>query len=248
MLSDNELKELSSVFEHSHPEEILRWAIDTFGADVAASSSFQTQSLPLLHIVARTQPHLPVIFLDTGYHFPETLVFRDRLVQEWNLNLQVIRAAPTGDGSVYHQREALYRHDPDLCCYVNKVEPMQRAMAGLQAWVSGIRRDQTPVRANAQILERAPQGVVLVHPLATWSQRDVWSYIQEHDLPQHPLLEQGYLSVGCAPCTRPVSAGEDERAGRWAGLDKTECGLHTLLYEEAADHALQSVELARQRR
>ncbi len=128
--------------------------------------------------------------------------------------------------------DSLYRKDPDLCCYINKVEPMQRAMEGLRAWISGIHRDQSPARANTRILELTSQGVVRVHPMAAWTRRDVWQYIHDHNLPEHPLLAQGYLSIGCAPCTRPIHEGEDERAGRWDGQEKTECGLHTLLREE----------------
>jgi phosphoadenosine phosphosulfate reductase len=177
-------------------------------------------------------PGLPVIFLDTGFHFPETLEFRDRLVREWGLNLRVYRAAGGRDEFLQRHGPDLYRRDPDLCCFVNKVEPMQRAMAGLDAWISGIRRDQSPERASVKVVERTAQGVVRVHPMARWTGRDVWRYIHEHDLPDHPLTAAGYLSVGCAPCTRPVTLGEGERAGRWRGFAKTECGLHTLLRQE----------------
>ena len=123
----------------------------------------------------------------------------------------------------------LYARDPNLCCYLNKVEPMQRAMEGLDAWISGIRRDQSPERASAPVVEVTPQGVHRVHPMASWTGRDVWKYIHDHDLPDHPLLRQGYLSIGCAPCTRPVALGEGEREGRWSGQGKGECGLHTIL-------------------
>lgn len=225
------LDKLNTTFEKTHPEEILAWAVEAFWPDVATSSSFQTQGVPLLHMISRVRPDLPIIFLDTGYHFPETLAFRDRLVQEWGLNLQVVRAALSRDEFVRQHGDDLYRRDPDLCCYINKVEPMQRAIAGLRAWISGIRRDQSPKRAKLQILERTPQGVIRIHPMATWTRQDIWRYIHEHNLSEHPLLAQGYLSIGCAPCTRPVHAGEDERTGRWAGREKTECGLHTLLRE-----------------
>jgi phosphoadenosine phosphosulfate reductase len=238
-----DLGELNRSFEGAHPEEILAWAVETFGADIAASSSFQTQGVPLLHMISRVKPDLPILFLDTGYHFPETLAFRDQLVREWGLSLRVVRAVLSRDELVGQYGHDLYRRDPDLCCHVNKVEPMQRALAGLRAWISGIRRDQSPARANIQILEQTRQGVIRVHPMATWARQDIWRYIHQHNLPEHPLLAQGYLSVGCAPCTRPVHIGEDERAGRWVGQERTECGLHTLLREMTGGHTPESVDV-----
>lgn len=229
MSSTLDLAGLNAEFEFKTPHEIIAWVVETFWPDIAMSSSFQTQSLPLLHIVSQVAPQLPILFLDTGYHFHETLAFRDRLVREWGFNLQIVRAAMPRDEFVRQHGDDLYRRDPDLCCYINKVEPMERIMKGLQAWISGIRRDQALTRATVQIIERTPQGAVRVHPLATWTQKDTRRYIHEHNLPEHPLLSQGYLSIGCAPCTMPVSEGGDERSGRWAGQGKTECGLHTLL-------------------
>lgn len=230
MFTEGELAQLNQKLERQHPREILRWAVTEFWPDVAASSSFQTQGVPLLHMIAQTTPALPIIFLDTGYHFPETLLYRDQLVARWNLNLQVVRAtSPNKRRDGGQQVQDLYRTDPDLCCYLNKVEPMQRATAHLTAWISGIRRDQSPARANIKIVELRASGLLRIHPMATWTRKDIWQYIHDHNLPEHPLLAQGYLSIGCAPCTRPVFDGEDERAGRWNGHQKTECGLHTLL-------------------
>jgi phosphoadenosine phosphosulfate reductase len=238
-----DLDELNRSFEGAHPEEILAWAVETFGADIAASSSFQTQGVPLLHMISRVKPDLPILFLDTGYHFPETLAFRDQLVQAWGLSLRVVRAVLSRDEFVDQYGHDLYRRDPDLCCHVNKVEPMQRAVAGLRAWISGIRRDQSSARAEAQILELMSSGEMRVHPMATWRRQDVWRYIHQYNLPEHPLLAQGYLSIGCAPCTRPVYPGEDERGGRWVGQERTECGLHTLLREMSGGHAPESVDV-----
>jgi phosphoadenosine phosphosulfate reductase len=214
--------------ESATAEEIVAWAVERHWPNVAMSSSFQGQSLPLLHIVSRVAPQLPVIFLDTGYHFPETLAFRDQLVEKWGLNLRVVRAAVERDEFVRTHGEDLYRRDPNLCCWVNKVEPMERAMVGLDAWISGIRRDQTGSRKDIAVVEPGAKGVTRIHPMAAWTGRDVWSYIHRHELPDHPLVAKGYLSIGCAPCTRPTVGG-DERSGRWEGQGKTECGLHTLL-------------------
>jgi phosphoadenosine phosphosulfate reductase len=224
----------NAAHDHAHlegasAEEIVAWAVDRHWPDVAMSCSFQSQSLPLLHIVSRVAPQLPVIFLDTGYHFPETLAFRDELVERWGLNLRVVRAEGGHDEFVRTHGPDLYRRDPNLCCWANKVEPMERAMAGLSAWISGIRRDQTGSRGDIAVVEQGAKGVTRVHPMAAWTGRDVWSYIHRHELPDHPLVARGYLSVGCAPCTRPTAAGGDERSGRWEGQGKTECGLHTLL-------------------
>lgn len=180
-------------------------------------------------MVARTVPQLPVLFLDTGFHFPETLAFRDQLAEAWGLTVRVIRAGQSKDAYRFGRPADLYRIDPDRCCFLNKVAPMQQAIANLDAWVSGIRRDQSPARAGIKILEPLDSGGLRIHPMATWRRQDVFEYIHRHQLPEHPLLAQGYLSIGCAPCTRPVYDGESERSGRWNGHGKTECGLHTVL-------------------
>jgi phosphoadenosine phosphosulfate reductase len=212
--------------EHLSAEDILKWAWETFDHKVATSSSFQTQSVPLLHIISRVCPEMPVIFIDTGFHFPETLTFRDKLKESYGLNIKVMH--PVIEQSQLFERygEGLYRRDPDLCCNINKVEPMRRATSMLQALVSGIRRDQTNHRKILNVFEAQPMGLLRIHPLINWTQDDVWEYIHKHKLLFHPLFSKGYLSIGCAPCTRPVDDREDERAGRWAGKDKTECGLH----------------------
>jgi phosphoadenosine phosphosulfate reductase len=214
--------------EESPAEEIVAWAAEQFGDGLAMSSSFQGQSLPLLHLVSRVAPRTPVVFLDTGFHFPETLAFRDRIVKAWGLNLVVARHQPDPGEDAYARMD-LHRQDPDLCCHIHKVEPMRRAMEGRSAWLSGVRRDQGPTRASLRVVETASEGMVRVHPMAAWTDRDVWRYVHEHGLPDHPLTAQGYLSVGCAPCTQPVQIGADPRSGRWPGQQKTECGLHTTL-------------------
>jgi phosphoadenosine phosphosulfate reductase len=159
--------------------------------------------------------------LDTGYHFPETIVFRDRLTAELGLNLRVLQADHDAvqTGNLYHQ-------DPDRCCFINKVEPLRRALAGKQAWLTGIRRDQTATRRSARIVSRQRDGTYKINPMLNWTEDDIADYMSTHKLPQHPLTAIGFPSVGCAPCTRSVEVGEVARAGRWAQGDKTECGLH----------------------
>lgn len=215
--------------EEASPGDVLRWAWQTFGPNIVASSSFQGQSVPLLHLISTSAPELPVLFLDTGFHFQETLAFRDQLVDDFGLNLAILHPSMGHDG--FRRRYGdLYRGDPDLCCYLNKVEPMERALEGQRAWISGIRRDQSPTRAQTPIVSRLDSGLYKVCPMATMTRRDVADYAQRHGFADHPLLAKGYVSIGCAPCTRPVwddGEGESERAGRWTGSDKTECGLHT---------------------
>lgn len=226
-LTTDDVITLNARFDGADPAAIIAWAADHFMPALAATSSFQTQSVALLHLIGQVRPDLPVIFLDTGYHFPETIAYRDQLVQQFGLTLRVVRSEMSRADFNTRYGDALYRRDPDLCCYINKVEPMQRALRDLDAWITGIRRDQTATRAAAMPVELLPDGRVKVNPLVAWTRQDLWTYISRHDLPSHPLFSQGYLSIGCAPCTVPVGNGGDERSGRWAGTDKTECGLHT---------------------
>lgn len=213
-------------------EEVLRWAWEAFGSRAAATSSFQTQSVPLLHLISEQVPELPILFLDTGFHFPETLEFRDELARTLDLNVRSLEPRLGHDG--FRKRHGkLHQRDPDLCCYLNKVEPLEDAMEDYDLWVSGIRRDQTQARSDASVLEREGEGTLKVCPMLEWTSRDIFDYIQEHDLPVHPLFEEGYLSIGCAPCTQAPANGNGERSGRWAESDKTECGLHTDFGEEA---------------
>ncbi len=220
-----DVAETDRVMEGAHPEAILRWAWDTFGPRVAASSSFQTYSVPLLHMIARAAPRMTVFFLDTGFHFPETLEFRDRLSREFGLNVRTL-APEMGHAGFRREYGDLYERDPDRCCAINKVEPLERARRGLAAWVSGIRRDQTATRQGTPVFSQLPDGTYKLCPLAAWGRERVRRYAELHGLPEHPLAAFGYASIGCAPCTRPVGPDEEERDGRWAGLTKTECGLH----------------------
>jgi phosphoadenosine phosphosulfate reductase len=219
-----DLRGLSTELENLSPPKILEWAWATFGERLALSSSFQTQSLPLLHFVSTHVPELPVLFLDTGFHFPETLAFRDQLMEEWGLNVMNLRYAD-GHGAFQQRHGALYKTDPDMCCRLNKVEPLKEALEHYDAWITGVRRDQTENRADTPVISQRSDGVYKICPMVTWTSRDVFKYINRHDLPVHPLLSKGYMSVGCAPCTKSTFGG-DERSGRWAGSGKTECGLH----------------------
>jgi phosphoadenosine phosphosulfate reductase len=230
MLSPEELARLSDEFESRSPQEILTWAIDQFWPQIAMSSSFQTQSMPLLHMATRIRRDLLIFFLDTGYHFWDTLIFREQIASEWKLNVLDLYRDHRWDHFARQHTRSLPLEDPDLCCFLNKVQPMQKALGDLQAWITGIRRDQTAARAHAKILELQPDGLLKVNPLLNWTRRDVEKYIEENALPVHPLLARGYRSIGCAPCTVAIGVNDDERAGRWAGRGKTECGLHTEMF------------------
>jgi len=179
-------------------------------------------------MVSQICPDLPIIFLDTGFHFPETLRFRDELQQRFGLNVVNVQSAVEKAQLLKKYGEALYSRDPDLCCYINKVGPLQRAIneMGLDALISGVRRDQTRHRGSLRVLEQQETGLLRIHPVINWTRDDLFDYIERNGLPAHPLYGQGYTSIGCAPCTRPIRPGEDERAGRWAGTSKKECGLH----------------------
>jgi phosphoadenosine phosphosulfate reductase len=172
----------------------------------------------LIDLAVRVEPSIEVVFIDTRYHFPETLETVERVRRHYGLNLRVLTVAP--------QPVELWRADPSNCCSTAKVEQLDRALLGKLAWMSGLRRAESPTRANAPIVARDLRGLVKVNPIATWSDQDVAGYVIDHNVPVNPLLAQGYPSIGCRPCTDRVEGGADPRSGRWAGSDKTECGLH----------------------
>ena len=212
------------------PRTILKWSAATIDR-LAVATSFQSSGLVILHMMREIRGDTPVLFLNTGFHFPETLEFRSRITEMWDLKLVELRGE---HGSAEKQAEIygpeLYKTDPTKCCAINKVEPLQRALEEYDGWISGLRRDQSPLRADTPVVEAQllPSGneVMKIHPLAHWTKQQVADYVTEHEIPTHPLFEKGFASIGCWPCTRAIKAGEDERAGRWEGLSKTECGIH----------------------
>ncbi|HSS11070.1 MAG TPA: phosphoadenylyl-sulfate reductase [Acidimicrobiales bacterium] len=215
-LSDHEIIELSQRFEHEPADAIIRWAVDSFHPHLCLSASM-TDAV-MIDLAVRVEPSIEVVFIDTGYHFPETLETVEVVRRRYGLNLRVMTALP--------QNEDLWKVDPENCCSAIKTGQLDRALYGKQAWMSGLRRVEAPTRATAPVLHRDIRGLVKINPIANWSDLDVASYIKDHDIPLNPLVEQGYPSIGCWPCTKPVEDGDDARSGRWAGLEKTECGLH----------------------
>lgn len=220
-------------FDELSVEDRLRWACEYFGEDLVVTSSFQSQSVPLLHLISKNIPEVEIIFLDTGFHFPETISFKEDLTEQFGLNVIDV-TNKMGHSSFKKQYGNLYKSDPDQCCYINKVEPLERALSNYKAWITGIRSDQTEQRERADYIQKLDNGITKICPILDWSNHDVWNYVQIHELPEHPLLEQGYLSVGCAPCTKPSQNG-DARSGRWRDSAKNECGLHNSLGEGGKD-------------
>lgn len=197
-----------------------------FAGRVALVSSFGTESAILLHMVAQIDPALPVIFLDTGKLFPETLAYRDELVARLGLT-DVRSIRPSGAQlAAYDPDGRLWQKDTDLCCAIRKTNPLDDALTGFTAWITGRKRSQSGTRASLTAVETGPDGRITVNPLAYWSDEQLDAYFETHDLPRHPLQEQGYTSIGCAVCTAKPLPGQDKRSGRWAGQDKTECGIH----------------------
>jgi len=198
------------------------------GKSIFASSSFQTHSLPMLHILGKLAPAVPVYFIQTGFHFPETLSFRDEVAASFGLTIIDVES----EVPKIQQRNAkgnfYFTSDPDYCCFLNKTQPMKPLLEKFDVWISGVRADQNANRKNLQAIESTPQGGMRFHPMLDWTKQEIWKYISVMNLPRHPLDEKGYVSIGCEPCTvKPSLLGE--REGRWLGQSKTECGLHTEL-------------------
>jgi len=212
-------------FSAAHPIETLAWSARTFGSRLVIASSMADEVV--IHLASRAAPGIDVVFLDTGYHFPETLEFRREVAARHDVN--VIDVTPVL--SVVEQDERfgpnLYERDPDACCDMRKVQPLARALEPYDAWVSGVRRDEAATRADTRtVMWDAPRGKVKVNPIAAWTEREVADYAAANGLRFNPLRQLGFLSIGCGPCTRAVRPGEEARSGRWAGFAKTECGLH----------------------
>jgi phosphoadenosine phosphosulfate reductase len=215
-LHDEELAELNKEFERLSAPKIIQWAVDTFSPHLSLAASMQ--DAVLIDLAVKVDPAIEVVFIDTGYHFPETLETVEEVRRRYGLNLKMMTVA--------RQAEELWKVDPENCCSAVKVGQLDRALAGKAAWMSGLRREEATSRANAPIVARDLRGLVKVNPIANWSDLDVQGYIDDHDIPLNPLLTQGYTSIGCQPCTQLPSDPGDPRSGRWAGREKTECGLH----------------------
>ncbi|CAN5197448.1 phosphoadenylyl-sulfate reductase [soil metagenome] len=214
--TDDELADLNREFERLPAAKIVQWAVDSYAPHLCLTASM-TDAV-LIDIAVRIYPAVEVVFIDTGYHFSETLDTVETVRRRYGLNLRIM--------TVQTHNEELWRVDPENCCSAVKVGQLDRALEGKAAWMSGLRRDEAITRGLTPIVARDLRGLVKVNPIATWSDIDVDGYIADHDVPVNPLVHQGYLSIGCKPCTHPVEGNGDTRAGRWVGRDKTECGIH----------------------
>lgn len=222
-----DLKVISDEFETAPPEVLLRWAVEEFGPDVALATGFGAEGCVLVAMLSAINPATRIFYLDTDLLFPETYILRDRLEARYGVRFERCATRLSLNAQAAEYGERLWEREPDLCCRLRKVEPLREMLSGLRAWVTAIRRDQSPWRAGIGLVEQDEKfGLIKVNPLAAWSSRDVWNYIAEYDVPYNPLHDQGYPSIGCVPCTTPVQIGEMPRAGRWRGMDKSECGLH----------------------
>jgi phosphoadenosine phosphosulfate reductase len=225
----DELKEIAGRagvrLDRAPAEQIVEWAVDTFGERFCVTSSFA--DAVLAHVVSRVAPGVEVIFLDTGLHFPETLRVRETVQRSLPVVVKSIKPRLTVGQQDGEFGPRLFEREPDECCAMRKVEPLRRALADYDAWAAGLRRDEGPSRANTPVVGfEASKGKVKVAPLAYWTEADVQAYVEKYDVPVNALIERGYASVGCWPCTRRTAPGEDPRAGRWPMFDKTECGIH----------------------
>ncbi|WP_328470515.1 phosphoadenylyl-sulfate reductase [Streptomyces sp. NBC_00448] len=211
--------------EEASALDVLRWAADTFGRRFCVTSSME--DAVVAHLAARAMPGVDVVFLDTGYHFPETIGTRDAVDAVMDVNVITLTPAQTVAEQDAQYGAKLHDRDPDLCCALRKVAPLEAGLRGYDAWATGLRRDESPTRAGTPVVGwDAKRRKVKIAPIARWTQEDVETYVAQHGVLTNPLLTDGYASVGCAPCTRRVLEGEDARSGRWAGLGKTECGIH----------------------
>lgn len=222
------LQEQSERLETATPQEIIRWAVEEYAPKLTMATAFGPEGMVIIHMLAGIDRTVPVFNLDTGYQFQETLDLKKRVLEKYGIDIELRTPGTTVEEYERQHGGPLYTTNPDQCCMDRKIKTLERSAVGMYAWMSGIRRDQSPDRARAPIVGWDKKfNLVKVSPLANWTKKDVWKIITEQDVPYNPLHDQGYTSIGCWPCTRAVTFGEDERAGRWSGFAKKECGLHT---------------------
>jgi phosphoadenosine phosphosulfate reductase len=231
LLAPHELSALNSRFETEKPFEVVRWALEESGLQrIAIASAFQAEGTCVMHMATQIRPDVPILFLETGFQFAETLAFKTQLTERLGLNVVDLVGEHTVESQERELGPRLYERDPARCCDINKVRPMFEALRALDGWITAFRRDSSPTRATTPIVDRYElepgRFIVKINPAATWSRRDTWDYLKANDLPHNPLYDLGYASIGCAPCTRMRFADEPERAGRWAGMSTWECGIH----------------------
>ena len=234
-LTSANVRLLDGQFDGLPTEKILAWAWQRFGPRAAVGTSFQGAGLVMIHLAKQHGIQFPVFTLDTGLLFPETLKLKQRLEDFFGFQIESLVSDLTVEQQEAAQGPELWKREPDLCCTMRKVLPLQNKLADLDCWITGLRRQQSDTRAGIGIIElytleqAGGRDIVKLNPMAGWSREAVWKYIHDHKIPYNPLHDQGYRSIGCWPCTHKTGSGEDERAGRWTGFNKVECGIHTFL-------------------
>jgi phosphoadenosine phosphosulfate reductase len=220
------VREASEAYENERPEALLEWAVAKFPR-ITLACSFGAEDVVLVDMLQKVAPQVPIFYLDTDLHFRETYETRDRLQERYGIEFIRVSPALSLEEQAKEYGDALWSRDPNLCCRLRKVDPLSGVLRNYDAWITGIRREQAPTRANAKKVEYDVKfGLIKFNPLANWTSGDVWDYIKTNHVIYNPLHDQNYPSIGCEKCTRPVKPGEDPRAGRWSGFEKTECGLH----------------------
>lgn len=229
-----QITEAHSALADQGAEEILRWAVQTYYPRLTMATAFGPEGCILIHLLAEIEPRVHIFNLDTGYQFPETLALRDRLQERYGVHIELVQPDLTVEDYERQHGGPLYQRRSDQCCHDRKIVPLRRTLAEKEAWITAIRAEQSVHRQSAQVVMwDAKFNLVKINPLLHWTRRDVWDFILQHEVPYNPLHDRGYPSIGCWPCTQAVEGGQDERAGRWAGTAKKECGLHTLPLVEA---------------
>ncbi len=235
VLSHEEFLPDSRTLTCKTPQAILSWAVSKYHPRLTMATAFGAEGCCLIHMLAEIEPRVRIFNLDTGYQFPETLALRERIRERYGIEVEMIQPDTTVAEYEAEHGGPLYEHRPDQCCHDRKIIPLRRAVAGADAWISAIRKDQTAHRAVAGIVQwDAKFNLVKINPLLHWTRKDVWDFIVKNNVPYNPLHDQGYPSIGCWPCTRSVCNGDDERAGRWAGTGKKECGLHVIEHQNGS--------------
>jgi phosphoadenosine phosphosulfate reductase len=236
-ISAEEVHSLSAQFEEESLESVLRWCWERFGNRAAIGTSFQGSGLVMLHHAMRANLPFPVFTLDTHFLFPETVELKKRLEQFLGIEIESVFAELTPEEQAVEHGPELWKRAPDLCCTLRKVLPLQRKLNELAVWMTGLRRQQSTERQQTGILELykfdvlRDRYILKLNPMANWTRDQIWEYLRANKIPYNPLIDRGYRSIGCTHCTRPIAEGENERAGRWTGFDKSECGIHTFLGE-----------------
>jgi phosphoadenosine phosphosulfate reductase len=237
LCSSSDVRSLSAEFEDASPTEVLQWAFEQFGTRAGIGTSFQGAGLVTIHHAVSAGIPLPVFTIDTGLLFQETLELKSRLEKFFGMTIESLVPELTLEAQARQTRPELWEVNPNLCCTIRKVEPLRKKLHSIDAWITGLRRDQSTGRAGTQVLELYEfdrlrgRNILKINPLTNWSREQVWDYLRLHKIPYNPLVDRGFRSIGCMPCTTAVFEGLDDRAGRWTGFDKVECGIHTFLRE-----------------